>query len=237
LFVGRPQWELHFRNRFGEIPAEVPEADVRSWVYQRYIADYLRCAASVDKSVGQVLAFLESEGLAAKTLVIYSSDQGFFLGEHGLYDKRLMYEESIRMPLLVRWPEVTQPGDRIGAITLNVDLAPTIIEIAGALPPPALHGRSLIPLIRGDSPADWRRSFYYRFYESAFGIGPIEGVRTTIHKLIRYGFGDHGVELYDLVADPSEMRNLIGSPAGPELAADLESELMRLRDGLGAPGL
>lgn len=237
LFVGRPQWELHFKKRFGDIPADVPEADVRGWVYQRYIRDYLRCAASVDAGVGQILDHLESEGLAERTLVIYSSDQGFFLGEHGLYDKRLMYEESIRMPLIVRWPGVTRPGMRIGAMALNVDLAPTLIDVGGAETPGGLHGRSLAPLLRGDGPRDWRTSFYYRFYEVAYGIGPIEGVRTMTHKLIRHGFADRGAELYDLRTDPREMRNLISDPSATAVSAEMSKELARLRDQLGAPGL
>lgn len=237
LFVGRPQWELHFEKRFGEIPAGVPEGRIRNWVYQRYVKDYLRCAASVDTGVGQVLDFLDAESLAANTLVIYSSDQGFLLGEHGFYDKRLMYEESIRMPLIVRWPGVVRPGGRIGEMALNVDLGPTLIEAAGAAMPAGLHGRSVLPLLRGERPGDWRTSFYYRYYEAAYGLGPIEGVRTTTHKLIRYGFADRGAELYDLQADPREMHNRIADPAAAPVAKSLSEELARLREQLGAPGL
>lgn len=237
LFVGRPQWELHFEKRFGEIPGDVPEGKIRSWVYQRYIKDYLRCAASVDAGVGRLLSFLESEGLADETLVIYSSDQGFLLGEHGLYDKRLMYEESIRMPLVVRWPGVVRPGTRIGAMALNVDFAPTLLEVGGARAPQGLHGRSLAPLLRGERPTDWRQSFYYRYYEVGYGLGPIEGVRTMTRKLIRYGFADRGAELYDLRSDPREMRNLISDPGSAAVVAEMSEELARLRDQLGAPGL
>lgn len=237
LFVGRPQWELHFEKRFGPIPAHVPEENVRGWVYQRYIKDYLRCAASVDTGVGRVLDFLDGEGLAASTVVIYSSDQGFFLGEHGLYDKRLMYEESIRMPLLVRWPGVAAAGARIGEMVLNVDFAPTFIDIAGALAPTELHGRSMVPLFRRERPRDWRTSFYYRYYEAGYGLGPIEGVRTMTHKLIRYGFADGGTELFDLGEDPSEMRNIVTEPAAEAVARSLSDELTRLREQLGAPGL
>lgn len=237
LFVGRPQWELHFEKRFGPIPADVPEEKVRGWVYQRYIKDYLRCAASVDTGVGRVLDLLDGEGLAGNTVVVYSSDQGFFLGEHGLYDKRLMYEESIRMPLIVRWPGVVAAGARIGAMALNVDFAPTLIEVAGVLAPADLHGRSLVPLFRGERPRDWRTSFYYRYYEVGYGLGPIEGVRTMEHKLIRYGFSDGGTELYDLEKDPSEMRNIVAEPTARAVAGSLSKELARLREQLGAPGL
>lgn len=237
LFVGRQQWELHFKKRFGDIPADVPEPDVRGWVYQKYIKDYLRCAASVDAGVGQILDYLESDGLTDKTLVIYSSDQGFFLGEHGLYDKRLMYEESIRMPLVVRWPGVTRAGTRVGEMALNVDFAPTLIDVGGAKAPGGLHGRSLASLLRGERPGDWRTAFYYRFYEEAYGIGPIEGVRTMTHKLIRYGFADRGAELYDLQTDPREMRNLISDPSAAAVSVEMSKELARLRDQLGAPGL
>jgi arylsulfatase A-like enzyme len=237
LFVGRPQWELHFEKRFGPIPADVPEEKVRGWVYQRYIKDYLRCAASVDTGVGRVLDLLDGEGLAGNTVVVYSSDQGFFLGEHGLYDKRLMYEESIRMPLIVRWPGVVAAGARIGAMALNVDFAPTLIEVAGVLAPADLHGRSLVPLFRGERPRDWRTSFYYRYYEVGYGLGPIEGVRTMEHKLTRYGFADGGTELYDLEEDPSEMRNIVAEPTARAVAGSLANELARLREELGAPGL
>ncbi len=237
LFVGRPQWELHFEKRFGPIPADVTEEKVRGWVYQRYIKDYLRCAASVDTGVGRVLDLLDGEGLAGNTVVVYSSDQGFFLGEHGLYDKRLMYEESIRMPLIMRWPGVVAAGARISAMALNVDFAPTLIDVAGALAPAEMHGRSLVPLMRGNPAKGWRQSFYYRFYEEAYGLGPIEGVRTMAHKLIRYGFADRGSELFDLRADPDEMRNLIGDPASGAIARQLSAELARLRGQLEAPEL
>lgn len=237
LFVGRPQWELHFQKRFGDIPGWVTDDKVRGWVYQRYIRDYLRCTASVDAGVGQILDCLKREGLAERTLVIYSSDQGFFLGEHGLYDKRLMYEESIRMPLIVRWPGVTRPGMRIGAMALNVDLSPTLVDICAARAPADFHGRSLAPLLRGEAPRDWRTSFYYRFYEQAYGMGPIEGVRTMTHKLIRYGFADRGAELYDLRTDPKEMRNLISDPSVAAVSVEMSRELTRLRGQLGAPGL
>ena len=137
------------------------EALVR-WKYQRYMQDYLATVQSVDDSVGRVLALLEKAGLARNTMVVYTSDQGFFLGDHGLFDKRFMYEESIRMPFLVRWPARIKPGTRSDALALNIDFAATFLEAAGAPTPAEMQGRSLLPLFGGRTPSDWRTSMYYR---------------------------------------------------------------------------
>ena len=174
LFVGPKLWELHYQRRFGSIPAAVSEEDAKAWVYQRFIKDYLRCVASVDESVGRLLDYLDTVGLARDTVVIYTSDQGFFLGDHGLYDKRFMYEESIRMPLVARWPGKIGADTRIDRIILNVDFAPTLLSLAGLSPPEVMQGRSFLPLLLGEQPTDWRRAMYYRFYEKAYGVGPHE---------------------------------------------------------------
>lgn len=229
LFVGPKLWELHYRGRFGEIPVTVPEGESRSWVYQRFIKDYLRCVASVDESVGRLLDYLDDARLTDKTLAIYTSDQGFFLGDHGLYDKRLMYEESIRMPLLVRHPGITTPGVQVAPLVLNVDLAPTLLELAGARGRDAMHGRSFVPLLDGSQPGNWRRAMYYRFYEEALGIGPHEGIRTERFKLIHYLYGDQAWELYDLEKDPRELCNVFSEPSLTKTVTELQSELHRLR--------
>jgi arylsulfatase A-like enzyme len=234
LFVGPNLWELHYQPRFGGIPGDVSESDAKGWVYQRFIKDYLRCVASVDDSVGKLLGYLDKAGLADNTMVVYTSDQGFFLGDHGLYDKRFMYEESIRMPLLVRWPGKAKESTRVDRIVLNVDFAATLLSLAGVSPPKTMQGRSFLPLLLGERPADWREAMYYRFYEQAYGIGPHEGVRTDQYKLVHYLYGDNAWELYDLKKDPCELRNVFGDSSYTELAAQLQARLAVLREELGA---
>src|SRR5688572_7599488 len=147
-------------------PPGLSPVEQKHWKFQRYMRDYLACVASVDRNLGRVLEFLDRAGLRENTLVIYTSDQGFFLGEHGWYDKRFMYEESIRMPFVARWPAVIKPGTRSERMALNVDFAPTLLAVAGLAPPAEVQGRSLFPLLRGEPVADWRTSMYYRFYHT-----------------------------------------------------------------------
>jgi arylsulfatase A-like enzyme len=161
---------------------------------------------------------------------VYTSDQGFFLGDHGLYDKRFMYEESIRMPFLVRWPAGVRSGTRSDAIALNVDFAPTFLELAGLRTPGEMQGRSLLPLLRGRTPADWRTSMYYRYYHDPgdHNTRAHYGVRTRTHKLIHYWKKDQW-ELFDLVNDPHELHNLYAEPGQSTLVATLKGELARLK--------
>jgi len=200
------------------------------WKYQRYIKDYLRCIASVDDNVGRLLDFLDANGLRENTVVIYTSDQGFFLGDHGWYDKRFMYEESIKMPFLVRWPGVIQPGAVQAAMALNVDFAPTFMDVAGLKVPEDMQGRSLLPLLRGERPADWRTSWYYRYYHDPgdHNTRAHFGVRTETHKLIYFWKKDQW-ECYDLLNDPQELRNLYNDPAQVVAVARLKQELYRLK--------
>ncbi|HTM24114.1 MAG TPA: sulfatase [Vicinamibacterales bacterium] len=200
------------------------------WKYQRYMQDYLATVQSVDDSVGRVLEFLDRNGLAKNTIVIYTSDQGFFLGDHGLFDKRFMYEESLRMPFLVRWPAAIKPGTRIDAMALNVDFAPTFLDAAGVAVPDAMQGRSLLPLLRGRTPPGWRTSMYYRYYHDPgdHNTRAHYGVRTRTHKLIYFWKKDQW-ELFDLVNDPQEMHNLYGQPGQEALTAALKAELARLK--------
>jgi arylsulfatase A-like enzyme len=205
------------------------EALVR-WKYQRYMRDYLATVQSVDDSVGRLLDSLSRQGLAKNTIVIYTSDQGFFLGDHGLFDKRFMYEESLRMPFLVRWPAGIKAGTRRDSIALNVDFAPTFLEAAGLPVPADMQGRSLLPILRGRTPADWRTSMYYRYYHDPgdHNTRAHYGVRTGTHKLIYFWKKDQW-ELFDLVHDPFEMHNLYGQPGQEKLTATLKSELARLK--------
>jgi arylsulfatase A-like enzyme len=208
------------------------EALVR-WKYQRYMQDYLATVQSVDESVGRVLEFLDRNGLAKNTIVIYTSDQGFFLGDHGLFDKRFMYEESLRMPFLIRWPATIKAGTRSDAIGLNVDFAPTFLDAAGLTVPPDMQGRSLLPVLRGRTPPDWRTSMYYRYYHDPgdHNTRAHYGVRTRTHKLIYFWKKDQW-ELFDLVNDPFELHNLYGQPGQEQLTATLKAELLRLKQAV-----
>ncbi len=209
------------------------EALIR-WKYQRYMQDYLATVQSVDDSVGRLLAYLDGHGLAKNTLVVYTSDQGFFLGDHGLFDKRFMYEESLRMPFLVRWPAVVKRGTRSNAIGLNIDFAPTFLDVAGLPIPEQMQGRSLLPVLRGRAPADWRTSMYYRYYHDPgdHNTRAHYGVRTLTHKLIYFWKKDQW-ELFDLVNDPFELHNLYGESGQEKLTSALKGELARLKESFG----
>ena len=211
-------------------PAGLTGDALTRWKYQRYMQDYLATVQSVDDNVGRVLDAIDEAGLGRNTIVIYTSDQGFFLGDHGLFDKRFMYEESIRMPFLVRWPAVVKAGTRIDAMGLNLDFAPTFLDAAGAPPSADMQGRSLVPVLRGRTPRDWRSSMYYRYYHDPghHNTRAHYGVRTKTHKLIHFWKKDQW-ELYDLVKDPQEMRNLYGQPAQAALTARLKTEMGRLK--------
>jgi arylsulfatase A-like enzyme len=200
------------------------------WKYQRYIKDYLRCIASVDDNVGRVLDYLDANGLRENTIVIYTSDQGFFLGDHGWYDKRFMYEESLKMPFIVRWPGVIAPGSVQTAMALNVDFAPTFMDLAGLKTPGDMQGRSLMPLFRGKTPRNWRSSMYYRYYHDPghHNTRAHYGLRTETHKLIYFWKKDQW-ELYDLRNDPAELHNIYSDPAQVKIVARLKSELYRLK--------
>jgi arylsulfatase A-like enzyme len=203
------------------------------WKYQRYMQDYLATVQSVDDGVGRVLDFIDGNGLGKNTIVIYTSDQGFFLGDHGLFDKRFMYEESLRMPFLVRWPAAIKRGTRSDAIALNVDFAPTFLEAAGLAVPADMQGKSLLPVLRGRTPRDWRTSMYYRYYHDPgdHNTRSHYGVRTRTHKLIYFWKKDQW-ELFDLVNDPFELHNLYGQRGQEQLTATLKAELQKLKQAL-----
>lgn len=205
------------------------------WKYQRYMQDYLACVQGVDDSVGQVLDYLDQTGLAKNTIVIYCADNGWYLGDLGLYDKRFMYEPGLRVPLLARGPGI-KPGSLPSQFVANIDLAPTFLDLAGLPVPPSMQGRSLAPLLRGEAPADWRKSIYYRYYHDPgdHNTAAHYGVRTATHKLIYY-WKKNAYELFDLAQDPTEHRNLLhadGAAKNPAVAAkfaELKAELTRLQ--------
>jgi arylsulfatase A-like enzyme len=207
--------------------------ELEDWKYQRYMQDYLACVQSVDDNVGRLLDWLDASGLRENTVVIYTSDQGFFLGEHGLFDKRFMYEEALRMPFVVRWPAGIRPGRTSDAMSINCDFAPTFLDLAGLPIPADMQGVSLLPVWKGRKPAGWRRSMYYRYYHDPgdHNTRAHYGVRTTTHKLIYFWKKDQW-ECYDLVKDPAEMRNIYGDPGARKIVAELKRELARLRKEL-----
>lgn len=206
------------------------------WKYQRYMQDYLACVQGVDDSVGDILDYLDRTGLAQNTIVIYSSDNGWYLGDLGLYDKRFMYEPGLHIPLVVRGP-----GVKVGAVNdlfaLNADFAPTFLDLAGVKVPADMHGRSLVPIMHGDRPADWRTSVYYRYYHDPghHNTRAHYGVRTATHKLIYYWKKD-AWELFDLGRDPTEQKNLAADPAQAGKLAELKAEIVRLQKQLGDTG-
>jgi arylsulfatase A-like enzyme len=206
------------------------------WQYQRFIKDYLRTIASVDDNLGRVLDYLDEAGLAENTVVVYSSDQGFFLGDHGWYDKRWMYEESLRIPLIVRWPGKIAGGSVNEDLVLNLDFAETFLELAGVPIPAGMQGRSLVPLLRGETPADWRDAIYYQYY--AFPdwhwVPRHYGVRTDQYKLVHYyQIGEW--ELFDLDADPHELRSVYAEPGYADVVARLKTRLGQLREQYDVP--
>ena len=212
--------------------ADLEGKDLIRWKYQRYLKDYLRCVASVDDNVGRVLDYLDQSGLRENTIVVYTSDQGFYLGDHGWFDKRFMYEESLRMPLLVRYPKAMRPGSTNDDIVLNLDFAETFLDYAGASIPDDMQGRSLRPLMEGKTPDDWRESMYYHYYEypAVHSVKRHYGVRTDRYKLIHFYHDIDEWELYDLKKDPDELQNVYGDPEYADVVKRLKAELKRLRE-------
>ncbi|MFG0290985.1 MAG: sulfatase [Rhodopirellula sp. JB044] len=215
--------------------------DLIKWKYQTYLKDYLRCTWSVDESVGKILDTLEEQGLSDNTIVMYSSDQGFYMGEHGWFDKRFMYEESFRTPLIARWPGKIKPGSVNTDLVQNIDFAETFLDLAGAPIPDEMQGESLVPLLEGKTPEDWRDSLYYHYYEypAVHSVRRHEGVFDGRWKLIRY-YGRNVPnkeewELFDLKNDPSEMNNVASNPEYASRIATLKKELSRLREQYDVP--
>jgi arylsulfatase A-like enzyme len=208
------------------------EGDARTkWNYQRYVKDYLRCVDAVDENVGRVLDYLDQADLAENTIVLYTSDQGWYLGEHGWYDKRWMYEESFRTPLLVRWPGKVKPGTTSDKMVMNLDFPETFLDIAGLPVPGDMQGRSLVPILKGENPADWRTSVYYHYYEfpAPHHVHPHLGARTDRYKLIHFYTID-AWELFDLHKDPHELKSVYDDPAYASVVADMKKELARLKE-------
>ncbi len=217
--------------------ANLQGEELVKWKYQRYAKDYLRCVDSVDENVGRVLDYLDDSGLADNTVVMYSSDQGWYLGEHGWFDKRWMYEESFRTPLLVRWPGKVKPGSVSRQMVMNLDFAETFLDIAGAKIPADMQGASLLPILTGQDDVQWRQSLYYHYYEfpGAHSVRRHYGVRTDRYKLIHF-YQEDLWELFDLEKDPNELRSVYKDAAYAEVVKELKQELERLRKQYGDDG-
>ena len=231
----RQQWDKVYGPISAAFRSSPPSGvALTRWKYQRFMQDYLATLQSVDDSVGRILDYLDKAGLADNTVVIYLSDQGFFIGEHGWFDKRFMYEQSLRTPLLVRWPGVVKPGSVDAHLVLNLDLAPTLLAMAGSGVPGDMQGASLVPILRGETPA-WRDSIYYHYYEYP-GIHAVKrhyGIRTQRYKLIHFYYDIDEWELYDLDADPDEMHNVYGEDEYAGSRSQLLDELKAVRRQYG----
>lgn len=227
----RAAWDAAFEPKNNELrKLKLTGKDLVRWKYHRYIRNYLRCVRGVDESVGRLTNFLKENGLEENTVVIYCSDQGFYLGDHGWFDKRWMYEESLKMPLIVKWPGVTKPGTVNTDLVQNLDYAETFLDIAGTPIPTDMQGRSLVPLLNGNTPDDWRKSIYYHYYEypGYHMVARHNGIRTSRYKLIQfYRFGEW--EFYDLEKDPDEQTNQYANPDYAEVIASLKRDLEALR--------
>lgn len=231
----RAPWDVAYGPKNAAFAAaNLSGRDLVRWKYQRFAKDYLRCIQSVDDNIGRLLDYLDRSGLADNTIVIYTSDQGWFLGEHGWFDKRWMYEESLRMPLLVRWPKHIPAGSVNRDLCQNLDFAETFLDAAGVPAPSEMQGRSLLPLMEGRTPADWRDAIYYHYYEfpAEHEVARHYGVRTARYKLI-YFYQTDEWELYDLQKDADEMQSVYADPAYADVVADLKQHLAQLRTQYG----
>ena len=239
----REAWDRAYHPRNMEfINSNLSGEELLNWKFQRYMRDYLRCIKSIDDEVGRLLDYLEKEGLMENTIVVYTSDQGFYMGEHGWFDKRFMYEESFRTPLIARYPKAIKAGTKTKALVQNIDFAPTYLSLAGVEKPSEMSGVSLEGLFGGKTPKDWRKDLYYHYYDypAIHNVRRHDGVRTDRYKLIHfYGKGEMGndedidcKELYDLKNDPNEVNNLYGTKGYEKITEELQAILDNYRTEL-----
>ncbi len=239
------RFDVSVAGDYEDLPPNLSDVEKKKWVFQRFVKDHYRAVASIDEGISRVLDYLDDEGLANQTLVIYTTDNGFFLGEHGWYDKRFMYEPALRIPLLVRYPDRIDPSPVEDRMAVNIDIAPTILDYAGISIPEVMQGESLAPLLEKKE-VKWRESIYYSYYENSWAlrdasradmvdpsfnyftahrIGPHRGVRTDRYKLIEFYSKSDYWEFFDLAEDPNEVNNLYSDPAYAGLIGELKSEL------------
>lgn len=216
------------------LKAKLTGKELAVWKYNRYIKDYLKCIQSVDDGVGEVLDYLDKNGLAENTIVVYTSDQGFYLGEHGWFDKRFMYEESFRTPLLIRYPKEIKPGTKINKLVQNLDFAPTFLDYCGVTIPRDMQGESFRKLVAGKT-GIWRDAVYYTYYEypSVHMVKRHYGVATERYKLMHFYYDIDEWELYDLEKDPQEMKSVYNDPAYAKVQAMMHKRLTELRAKYG----
>ena len=212
------------------------EKEIAEWKYQRYLQDYLAVVKSVDDSVGEILEYLKENGLDENTLVVYTSDQGFYLGEHGWFDKRFMYEESMVMPMVMSCPSIISPGTKINQLTQNIDFAPTFLDLCGIEIPADMQGISFKPLLEGKKVKNWRKYLYYHYYEfpGFHSVRAHYGSKGKRYKLIHF-YKDNNWELYDLKTDPHEMNNIFGKPGTEKITCKLKAELKKLQQTYQVP--
>ena len=223
-------WDAYYDPIIADFKAKKRTGkELAEWKYQRYMHDYCRVIHSVDRNIGRVLDYLEEQGLMENTLIVYTSDQGFYMGEHGWFDKRFMYEESFRTPLLMRLPGGKR-GD-IPQLVQNIDYAPTFLELAGVAVPSDIQGESLLPLLKGEEPKDWRDALYYHYYEypAEHAVKKHYGVRDHRYKLTHFYDDIDQWELYDLQTDPTEMHNLYGQSGYEEVTQRMMTKLKELQ--------
>ena len=243
-------WDEAYKPRNkAMLDAHLEGTKLAKWKYQRYIKDYVRTLKSVDEQIGRLLDYLEENNLTENTIIVYTSDQGFYMGEHGWFDKRFMYEESFRTPLLIMYPKEIKAGSVCNELVQNIDYAPTFLDLAGVQSPVKMDGRSLVPLFSGKKPQEWRKSLYYHYYDypAIHMVRRHDGVFDGRYKLIHfYGEGvekDKNTdidyfELYDLEKDPHEMKNIYNDPTNKEQVDRLTAELktyqteLQIREGL-----
>jgi arylsulfatase A-like enzyme len=232
------EWNAYYEPRNAKFKSEhLTDKELVLWKYNRFMHDYCACVKSVDDNVGMVLKYLDDHDLAKNTIVIYSSDQGVYLGEHGWFDKRWIFEESLKTPFLVRWPGVIKPGSVNTSIVSNLDFAETFIEAAGVPVPQEMQGRSLLPLFEGKTPSDWRTAFYYHYYEYPFyeHVHPHYGIVTDQYKLVHFYRDANYWELFDLAKDPNELLSVYNKPEYSSVKTDLMKRLHDLEIQLKVP--
>ncbi len=232
----RSAWDAHYDPIIKDFYSRHMEGkELAIWKYQRYMRDYLACIQSVDDQVRRLLDYLDEKGLTDNTAVFYTSDQGFYLGEHGWFDKRFMYEESLGMPLLIRLPGETEAGTTSDALVQHLDFAETFLDLAGAPIPEEMQGVSMVPLFKPDKNPDWRKSIYYHYYEypGAHAVKRHYGVRTERYKLMHFYYNIDEWEMYDLEKDPKEMNNVFNDPAYSDILIEMKAELARLQKQYG----
>ncbi|CAM4070921.1 Arylsulfatase A [Pedobacter westerhofensis] len=231
-----PEQKRVFSAYYNKVTAEFDQKKLTGkalveWKFQRYMKDYLSTANSLDRNIGKLLDYLDKSGLAENTVVIYASDNGFYLGEHGWFDKRFIYEESLHVPLVVRYPKVVKPGSVIKGTVLNNDWGPTVLDIAGIKTPVAMQGRSFLPLLKNEAAVkDWRKDAYYHYYEfpKPHHVHPHFGIRAERYTLVRFYGEINSWELFDLQKDPQELHNLYGTKGSEAVTADLKLRLKKL---------